>query len=422
MSNIYQHIIQKWAFLSSKKIFLACSGGVDSMTLLSIFIKAKWDVEVLHVNYNLRGQDSIDDQKLVEETCLNFNIPFHLKNIELQPILDKKGGNLQEIARQIRYDFFNEKKHLSTDNYIALGHHQDDQIETFFMHIARKSGIMGLACMKENNDRFIRPLLPFSKTEIIQFAKGNTISWREDYSNKSNKYSRNILRNILIPEITSSLPKLNESVLLLVQKFQETQLELESKISPLVKDLKLNSTLSFTVYDSLSSFEKNELFRQLEQKAGLQEEVEKLRSTQKGKKLELSSNSFEYISIIREENNFTFIKESNTFKSNQNLIIKETDHLPSTFSKEIIYLDSNKIKGKLTIRKWEIGDRMKPLGMKGSKLLSDIIKDAKIPSHLKKDILIVKDEEKILWCVGIKISAEAIANDNTEKIIKVSLI
>ena len=110
MSNIYQHIIQKWAFLSTKKIFLACSGGVDSMTLLSIFIKAKWDVEVLHVNYNLRGQDSIDDQKLVEETCLNFNIPFHLKNIELQPILDKKGGNLQEIARQIRYDFFNEKK------------------------------------------------------------------------------------------------------------------------------------------------------------------------------------------------------------------------------------------------------------------------------------------------------------------------
>ena len=422
MSNIYQHIIQKWAFLSTKKIFLACSGGVDSMMLLSVFIKAKWDVEVLHVNYNLRGKDSIDDQLLVQETCLNNKIPFHLKNIQLQPILDKKGGNLQEIARLIRYDFFNEKKILSTENYIALGHHQDDQIETFFMHIARKSGVMGMACMKENNNRLIRPLLPFSKNEIIQFAKENDISWREDYSNKTNKYSRNILRNILIPEINNSLPEVTESVLFLIQKFQETQLELESKISPLVKDLKLNSTLSFTVYDSLSSFEKNELFRQLEQKAGLQEEVEKLRSTQKGKKLELSSNSFEYISIIREENNFTFIKESNTFKSNQNLIIKEIDHLPSTFSKEIIYLDSNKIKGKLTIRKWEIGDRMKPLGMKGSKLLSDIIKDAKIASHLKKDILIVEDEEKILWCVGIKISTEAIANDNTEKIIKVSLI
>ena len=422
MSNIYQHIIQKWAFLSSKKIFLACSGGVDSMTLLSIFIKAKWDVEVLHVNYNLRGQDSIDDQKLVEETCLNFNIAFHLKNIELQPILDKKGGNLQEIARLIRYDFFNEKKIISTDNYIALGHHQDDQIETFFIHIARKSGIMGMACMKENNDRFIRPLLPFSKTEIIQFAKGNTISWREDYSNKTNKYSRNILRNILIPEITNSLPELNESILLLVEKFQETQLELESKISPLVKDIQSNSTLPFSVYDSLSSFEKNELFRQLEQKARLQVEIEKLRSAQKGKKLELSSNSFEYISIIREENNFIFIKESNTYNSNQNIIIEEIYHLPSTFSKEIIYLDSNKIKGKLTIRKWEIGDRMKPLGMKGSKLLSDIIKDAKTPSHLKKDILIVEDEEKILWCVGIKISAEALATDNTKQIIKVSLI
>ena len=422
MSNIYQHITQKWAFLSSKKIFLACSGGVDSMTLLSVFIKAKWDVEVLHVNYNLRGQDSIDDQKLVEETCLNFNIPFHLKNIELQPILDKKGGNLQEIARQIRYDFFNEKKHLSTDNYIALGHHQDDQIETFFMHIARKSGIMGLACMKENNDRFIRPLLPFSKTEIIQFAKENNISWREDYSNKTNKYSRNILRNILIPEITNSLPELNESILLLVQKFQETQFELESKIYPLVKDLQLNSTLSFSVYDSFSSFEKNELFRQLEQKAGIQVEVEKLRTAQKGKKVVLSTNSFQYSSIIREGDDFVFIKESITYTNTQNLLIEEIEHLPSSFSKEIIYLDSNKIKGKLTIRKWEIGDRMKPLGMKGSKLLSDIIKDAKTPSHLKKDILIVEDEEKILWCVGIKISSEAIAMDDTKEILKVSLI
>ena len=112
MSNIYQHIIQKWSFLSTKKIFLACSGGVDSMMLLSVFIKAKWDVEVLHVNYNLRGQDSIDDQLLVQETCLNNKIPFLLKNIQLQPILDKKGGNLQEIARLIRYDFFNEKKIL----------------------------------------------------------------------------------------------------------------------------------------------------------------------------------------------------------------------------------------------------------------------------------------------------------------------
>ena len=422
MSNIYQHITQKWAFLSSKKIFLACSGGVDSMTLLSVFIKAKWNVEVLHVNYNLRGQDSIDDQKLVEDTSLKNKIPYHTKNIELQTILDKKGGNLQEIARQIRYDFFNEKKILSTDNYIALGHHQDDQIETFFMHIARKSGVMGLACMKENNDRFIRPLLPFSKTEIIQFAKENNISWREDYSNKTNKYSRNILRNILIPEITNSLPELNESILLLVQKFQETQFELESKISPLVKDLQLNSTLSFSVYDSFSSFEKNELFRQLEQKAGIQVEVEKLRTAQKGKKVVLSTNSFQYSSIIREGDDFVFVKESITYTNTQNLIIEEIEHLPSSFSKEIIYLDSNKIKGKLTIRKWEIGDRMKPLGMKGSKLLSDIIKDAKTPSHLKKDILIVEDEEKILWCVGIKISSEAIAMDDTKEILKVSLI
>ena len=421
MSDLFKIITQKWAFLSSQKTFLACSGGVDSMTLLSILKKAKWNIEVLHVNYQLRREDSDLDMNLVKDTCERLSIPFHLKRVDLQAILDSKGGNLQEIARKVRYTFFEEKRIQSTNNYIALGHHRDDQIETFFMHLARKSGIMGMACMPSEHNQFVRPLLDFSKKEIIRYATENKIEWREDYTNKTNKYKRNILRNILLPELESKIPTLNDSILLIVQKFQETQLELEFKIKPIFDQLIESKKLNFNEFDSLSEIKKVELLRQLGQKASLVKELNKLRNSQKGKKLllESNSNSFEY--IIRDEDNFQLIQKESDLASIPFLYIEEVSNLPTVFCKNEIYLDPSKLRGEINLRKWKEGDRMIPLGMKGSKLLSDIIKDAKIPTNKKKDVLVLEDENKILWCVGIRLGANSIANEQTKNILKISV-
>jgi tRNA(Ile)-lysidine synthase len=421
MSDLFKIITQKWAFLSTRRIFIACSGGVDSMTLLYILKKAKWNIEVLHVNYQLRGEDSELDMNLVKETCERLSIPFHLKRIDLQPLLDSSGGNLQEMARNIRYAFFEEKRIKSPNNYIALGHHKDDQIETFFMHLARKSGIMGMSCMPSEYNQFIRPLLDFSKAEIIQYAIENKIKWREDYTNKKNKYTRNILRNILLPKVESQIPTLNESVLLLIKKFQETQLELEFIIKPISEKFIKNKILNFNIFDSLYENQKVELLRQLGQKASLVNELNKLRSTQKGKKIlfESTINSFEC--IIRDEDNFQLIEKDSNLTSVPTLFIEEVSDLPAVFSKNEIYLDPSKLIGELNLRKWKEGDRMTPLGMKGSKLISDIIKDAKIPSIDKKNILILEDENHILWCIGIRLGAFGIANDLSKKKLKISL-
>ena len=421
MSDLFKIITQKWAFLSSQKIFLACSGGVDSMTLLSIFKKAQWDIEVLHVNYQLRGEDSELDMNLVKDTCERLSIPFHLKRVDLQAILDSKGGNLQEIARKVRYTFFEEKRIQSTNNYIALGHHIDDQIETFFMHLARKSGIMGMACMPSEHNQFIRPLLDFSKEEIIQYATKNKLFWREDYTNKTNKYTRNILRNILLPELQSKIPTLNESVLLLVKKFQETQLELEFKIKPIFEQFIESKNLNFIVFDSLTENQKVELLRKLGQKASLVKELNKLRNSQKGKKLLFESNINSFECIIRDEDNFQLIQKESDLASIPILYIEEVSNLPTVFSKNEIYLDPSKLRGELNLRKWSEGDRMIPLGMKGSKLLSDIIKDSKIPTNKKKDVLILEDENTILWCVGIRLGANGIANEHTKNILKINV-
>ena len=421
MSDLFQHITKKWSYLSSKTIFLACSGGVDSMTLLSIFHKANWKLEVLHVNYQLRGEDSERDMNLVKETCESLSIPFHLKKIDLQPILDSKGGNLQEVARKVRYTFFDEKRIQSPTNFIALGHHKDDQIETFFMHLARKSGIMGMACMPSEHDQFVRPLLDFSKEEIIKYATKNNINWREDYTNKTNKYTRNILRNILLPELHTTIQDLNESVLLLVQKFQETQFELESQINPIFKQFVEAKNLTFNVFDSLSENEKVELLRQLGQKASLAIELNKLRRSQKGKKIVLDSTLHPFESIFRNETDFQLIQKESISTILPNLNIEEVSKLPSDFSKNVIYIDPSKLKGELNLRKWKIGDRMIPMGMKGSKLLSDIIKDAKISSNEKKNVFVLEDGSQIIWCVGIRVGSIGIADDKSDMIWKIGV-
>lgn len=424
MSNLLQHISSYWQHLSTKKIFIACSGGVDSMTLLWLFHQLEWPIEVIHVNYMLRGQDSIDDQLLVEQTCQKWGIPFHLKKIDLQVILDQNGGNLQEIAREIRYNYFEEKRSLSDNNFIALAHHQDDQIETFFMHIARKSGLMGMACMLEEHNRYIRPLLPFSKKEITEFARNKGITWREDYSNKTNKYTRNILRNILLPQLINDFPTLNESVILLIKKFQETQLSLEQKMKGFLEKILVNNSLSIELYDEFSEIEKVELVRQIGLKASFVDELDKLRKAQKGKKINIDNknNNHQFIQIIREDHYFRFEEQTVSQDNLPQLIIEKNQKLPERFSKNELYIDYAVIKGELKLRRWKTGDRMKPLGMKnGSKLLSDIIKDAKIPSSKKKNIWVVEDGEKIIWCVGILISEEIKTNAKSESLIKITI-
>ena len=162
MHRIEKHIQSNWSHLSSKAISIACSGGLDSMVLLALFCKLELDVNVLHVNYKLRGQDSEDDEKFVRKFCQSKSIKCEVRQIDLNEHL-KSGGNLQQKARDFRYKWFQEIANGSDNNRIALAQHADDQVETFFINLARKSGIMGLACMPEENNGIIRPLLPFKK-------------------------------------------------------------------------------------------------------------------------------------------------------------------------------------------------------------------------------------------------------------------
>ena len=306
MYNIVQHIKDKWASLQSKKVFVAASGGLDSSCLIYILNSLKFDIEVLHVNYNLRGEDSILDAKSLALFCASLNVKFSQKEIHLQEQLINR-GNLQQIARDVRYNWFEEVSAENVNALIALGHHQDDQVETFFLNLARKSGVIGMAAMLEVNGKYIRPLLPFSKRELEAFAIENKINWREDVSNKSNKYRRNFFRNALIPLMENEVPTLSESVICLVHQFQNTQVELEEIVTPLIKSSLEKSSILITDYLSLSELQKNEFIRQLGQVPHKQTELINLASAENNKRVELKSSEYcTFDSLVKRNEMFVF--------------------------------------------------------------------------------------------------------------------
>ena len=286
MSKIKEHIQEFTAsFEAATTYYVACSGGVDSMVLLSVLHQLGKTIHVLHVNYQLRGEASDLDQQVIEDYCNQHSIPYSIHSVELSKELEN-GGNLQDLARNVRYTFFKEKA-LEIHSKIVLAHHADDQLELFLLNIARKSGVMGLSCMLPEYGRIIRPLLPFSKQEILEFAIKEGIVWREDASNQSNKYRRNSIRNVFLPEIEAQLPEFRESCLYLIAQFQKNQLEIEQKIKIVTHKIQQENLLLYSDFDLLTEVEHIELLRQLAIPFGFLKEFKKLRHAENGKRLQL---------------------------------------------------------------------------------------------------------------------------------------
>ena len=416
MNKLESYLERSWDEYRSKKIVVACSGGVDSTVLLYTLKKLNFNVEAIHVNYQLRDKESEKDAEFIESFCLEICVPFEKRTVDLAEVLID-GGNLQEQARNYRYDWFREL--INSDALIALAHHQNDQMETFFMNLARKSGVMGLSCMLEKKDGIIRPLLNFSKNEIYNYAKNEELKWREDISNDSNKYRRNLLRNKILPFLIGEIDGLKESTLLLINQFQQKQRELEVKITPLMLEINKCQQLKTTEFSLLSELEKNEFCRQLGQPSTKVTELERLLNLEKGKQVVLTNPESTLFSHVEVFNNvFYFVGNSQNLNS-YSLNIEEVKGIPLSFTKSEIYLDKSKIIGELKICRPVNGDRIKSIGMKGSQLVSDIVKDAKLSPADKNEVLVVKDEVNIHWVLDLKVGRLAVANEMTIDVVRV---
>lgn len=401
--------------LKEYNLLIACSGGVDSMVLLHALLESGIRGKVLHVNYGLRGKESDADEQLVRKVCTQAQLEVEVIHCD-EDQLRSPGVNLQAEARDIRRKAFTDWINLSGKHKVIVAHHADDQVETFFLQLFRGSGTFGLGGMHPERDGIIRPFLTLSKSELRTYALVNGISWREDSSNASSYYLRNLFRNELLPVLKQADPRLEEQVLLLMELFRSRQLELYQKVDPALQLWRENQTLSCATWLSWEDDTRLAFVKRMDWPLWSAARLTELANNRSGTVLPL-----EDLRLTKTKEGF-IRNEKNRGGNHWDFKIETIEFLPDEFDKWNIYLDEDALHGALSFKTPQTGDRIRSLGLKGSQLVSDVLKDADVTPSERKNYALLTDGQRILWIPGIKVSRDAIAGKNTRKILKVSLV
>ncbi len=379
---------------SQQKILLAVSGGIDSMVLLSLFMQTKNQIAVAHCNFGLRGDESDGDNVFVRNFCSENNILFFDKKFDTKNFTAENKIGIQEAARKLRYDWFEKLSVTNHFDFIATAHHLNDVTETLLFNIARGTGISGLHGIPAMNKKIIRPLLFASKDEIIDYAKEKNILFRNDSSNKKNTYSRNKIRNLIIPVLKEINPLLEEHVQSLTGQISFIENIYRKHIDELWKNIHVqkNDTIEISISELLKLHQLPFYLFEFLQPFGFNfsqvSEIISSLNEQSGKRFFSSThqlikdrNSLIIESLLTKLNTEIFIGFNSTLIEVNDAVLK-IEHLNSKdeiqFCTDTFYFDLETISFPIKIRKWNEADRFHPLGMSHSKKLSDFFIDEKI--------------------------------------------
>jgi len=206
------------------------SGGPDSVALLWMLVNLwRGKVIVAHFEHGIRGRESIEDAVFVRDLAFNFQCPFFMESVPV-PQLRQKGEGIEEAARRLRYEFLEKIRSENKAAYIAVGHHNDDLVETVIFNVIRGTGLRGLQGIPEKRGYIVRPLIDFTRREITDLLEGLSINWREDSTNVDVNYARNKIRLQLIPLLEREYnPKIRKHIAFLSRQAFETANLLENE-------------------------------------------------------------------------------------------------------------------------------------------------------------------------------------------------
>ena len=434
LEKLKKHISQNFPFLENSKLLLATSGGIDSMVMVHLLHQLNCSIALSHCNFQLRGVESFGDQNFVQEYANANEIPFFLTQFDIEAFANDYKLSTQIAARELRYNWFYELLETENYDYILTAHHADDNIETFLINLSRGTGLEGLVGIPAQNDKVIRPLLPFSREEIIQYANENNVQWREDSSNASDKYLRNKIRHHLVPLLKELNPQFMES-------FQKTQSYLNES-QELVEDA------AIMVYQQVAKeaggtivFDLNQLLKLPNYKSYLYqwlhefgftawEDVYALVESQSGKQVfapnyRLLKDRIQLIlsPIIDESINTLYFIQKDVKAVNLplNLAFCEAYDI-SGASNSTIFVDEDKLIYPLVLKKWEEGDSFQPFGMNGkSKKLSKLFKDEKLSLLEKENCWVLWSANQIVWVIGIRQDERFRIDNSTKNTLKIAL-
>ena len=432
LETVKCHIEKKFPFLIGKNILVACSGGIDSVVLVRILKELKFNISLAHCNFSLRGIESDEDEKFVISIADKLSIPIFNTKFDTKQFKEINKVSTQMAARELRYHWFDElcKKH--SFDFIATGHHLDDEIETFLINLTRGTGIRGLIGIPETNHKVIRPLLMISRNDIYEYAIKNNITWREDHSNTDTDYLRNKFRLNVIP----SLRQTNTNFL---KGFQKTTTHLKTSLSLVNDYMELIKKLVFIVKETSIEIDilklkglpnTNYLIYELLFPYGFTNwgDIIDLLDAQTGKKI------FSKKYRLLKNRNFLILDQKSQINIESHFYINEGDKILKKpfflsinkveeildYTPNNLYLDFDKLVFPLKLRPWEDGDYFFPFGMKGKKKLSKFFKDEKLSLISKEKIWVLLSENNIIWVVGMRSDERFKVDDETKHILKIT--
>lgn len=433
--KLQNHLDRNFPFLKDRKLLIAVSGGMDSMVLVHLMKQLGYSINIAHCNFNLRAGESDGDEKFVIDYADENNIKILVTHFDTELFVADNKLSVQVAARQLRYLWFHELLEENNLDYVLTGHHLDDSLETFLINFTRGTGLEGLTGIPAQNDRVIRPLLPFTRDEIEAHAKENNIEWREDSSNASDKYLRNKLRHDVVPLLKSLNPAFMDS-------FRETLEHLQQARS-------LAADAGVLVYKQVVSEKKNQKHINISDMKRLPnynaylyqwlspfgftawEDIYALTEAQPGKQVLsagfrlVKDREFLILEPLREQDErlYKIAKNQREITEPVQMRIGYVEKVLKTSGSNIIYIDTNTLKFPLFVRKWQQGDYFYPLGMNGQKKkVSKYFKDEKMSLPEKENAWLLCSGSQIVWIIGRRADERFKVTDTTTQIFKIEVL
>lgn len=420
--------------LKKEKVLVAVSGGVDSMVLLDMCLKASLNFGVAHVNFGLRGKQSKADEILVKKVCDSHKIAIHIYHPKTRNYAHEKNLSIQMAARELRYAFFEETMKEYGYKYVLTAHHANDNIEHFFIYLLRNNIATAFTGIPAFREPFIRPLLGVNRDEIHEYAEQNNIEWREDKSNEQTHYLRNKVRHLIIPGLISGFPDVLSEFRSISANLQKRAVQkelaakawltanlLEIKGNIIIEKPKLATPLGkLAVFQFLRSegFNPSQLDDMLKAQSGAIFSAPLRDLFVEGDRLILLPGRYTIVNY-----NIELLSKTAGIEHVQagNYIIAIDYNWQGNVGKEenTWYVDADKIEFPLHFRNWKPNDTMQPWGMKGSKKLSDVFTNAKIGLLQKWLYPVVQCENGILGIMGIRQSAFGAADKHSKRVIQI---
>ena len=417
--------IKKYNLLNTNDLYIVgLSGGADSVALLLMLKEGGFNVHAAHCNFLLRGAESDRDEAFCVSLCQQLGVELHRAHFYTRTYAESHHVSIEMAARELRYKWFEQLRQDIGAVGICVAHHRDDSVETVLLNLVRGTGLRGLTGIQPRNGSVLRPLLCVSRAEIEAFLAEKGQEYVTDSTNLEADVQRNIIRLEVLPLLRRLNPAVAENIQRTAENLSEAQQVLNVAIASInscktleLSDLEKYGSSEYLVYEWLRKFgfNGNQVHQILDAETG------KIISSATGYDVlkdrgrlivEPTLEPFNPV-CIPEEGNYVLDEKTRFSVRKKPVYVSKEAHIAT--------LDAAKVQFPLTIRRIEEGDWMQPFGMKGRKLLSDLMTDLKMTVFEKRRQLVVVDSQGVIvWLVGLRVDQRVSVSATTDSVLEVS--